>query len=410
MASFAYTARNPQGQIIKGNVSASSKQAATQAIVKQDLKPILIKQTDDGKGVAAHGSKIPLLGGKVKSRDLVIFTRQLSTMINAGVPLVRSINTLMLQTANKKLKEQLAMIGKDVESGIALSDALEKFPGTFSPIYVNMVRAGEAGGILDEILKKLATQQEKDAAIRAKVKSASTYPMILLIITVSAFFVLSIAVMPKIGGIVTSLSGGNAKLPPQTVAMLSVSGFMRHQWYIIIAILVGGPIFLSRWRKTPKGRQKFDTFLLKVPVVKTVVTKVAIARFANIFASLMAAGVSVLETLEVTSRALGNYVIETELQNAAREVKNGKQLSQPLSQSKIFPPIVAQMLAVGEETGQTETILVKVAEFYEEEVDTLVDSLSSILEPIMIVIMGAMVGLIAASVIGPITSLNQSIQ
>jgi type IV pilus assembly protein PilC len=209
--------------------------------------------------------------------------------------------------------------------------------------------------------------------------------------------------------LVTNLGGPNSKLPPQTTAMLAISKFIRHQWYIVAAVIIGGPIFLNRWRKTPKGKRKFDVFVLKVPVLKIIVTKVAIARFARIFASLMGAGVSVLEALEVTAQAIGNSVIEKELLQAAKEVKEGKQLSQPLGESKLFPPIVSQMLRVGEETGQTDTILIKVADFYEEEVDAVVNSLSSILEPIMIVVMGSMVGVIAASVLGPITSLNQSI-
>jgi type IV pilus assembly protein PilC len=258
-------------------------------------------------------------------------------------------------------------------------------------------------------MKKLAEQQEKDATIRAKVKSATTYPMILLAITTLAFFVLTLFVVPKIGALVLNLGGPDAKLPPQTRAMLGVSNFLRHQWYLVVLVFIGGPIFLKRWRRTPSGKAKFDAFLLKVPVIKTLVTKVAVARFARIFASLMAAGVSVLESLQVTAHALGNSVIERELLAAAQQVKEGKQLSQPLSESKTFPPIVAQMLKVGEETGQTDKILVKVADFYEEEVDTVIDSLSSILEPVMIVVMGAMVGLIAISVLGPITSLNQSI-
>jgi type IV pilus assembly protein PilC len=407
MSSFVYTARNPAGQIIKGSVNAANKDSASQALVNQGLSPILIKL--EGKEGTAGRKGILKFGGKVKSRDLVIFTRQLSTMVSAGVPLARSLATLQAQSESKKLKEQLGAVVKDVESGIALADALEKHPTTFSAIYVNMVRAGEAGGILDDIMKKLALQEEKDASIRSKVKSATTYPLVLLIITIMAFFVLTIFVVPKIGDLVTNLGGPNAKLPPQTSAMLAVSKFIRHQWYLVAAIFIGGPIFLNRWRKTPAGKKKFDAFILKVPVLKIIITKVAIARFARIFASLMGAGVSVLESLQVTAQAIGNSVIEQELLRAAREVKEGKQLSQPLSESKLFPPIVSQMLRVGEETGQTDTILIKVADFYEEEVDSVVNSLSSILEPIMIVVMGAMVGLIAASVIGPITSLNQSI-
>ena len=206
------------------------------------------------------------------------------------------------------------------------------------------------------------------------------------------------------------LGGEDTKLPIQTEIMLSISDFMQHQWYVIIIVAVLSVVFLKWYTKTPKGHYNKDYLLLKTPVLKTVITKVAVARFARIFASMMAAGVTVLESIEVTSRAIGNKVIEKELMNAAKDVRNGKQLSEPISQSKFFPPIVSQMLAVGEETGQTETILVKVADFYEEEVDALIDGLSSIIEPIMICVMGGMVGLIAASVIGPISSLSQNIK
>lgn len=404
MADFTYRIINKQGQHLTGVIAARSREDALTTLKGQESRVLSIK---DAK--ISMGKRLKFGGKKVKIHDLVIFTRELSTMVSAGVSLPRSLETLANQAENKSFKEVVFSINHDVEAGNPLADALAKFPNVFNEVYVNMVRAGEAGGILDDILKKLAQQQEKDAAIKAKVKSASTYPLVLLSITVLAFFVLTIFVVPKIGTLVTSLGGPNAKLPPQTAAMLAVSKFLRHQWYLVIIVFIGGPILFNRWRKTPKGKQKFDAYILKVPVINTIVTKVAVARFARTFASLMGAGVSVLEALQVTAKAIGNYVIEQDLLNAAAEVKNGKQLSQPLSQSKFFPPIVSQMLAVGEETGKIDVILVKVADFYEEEVDAVVNSLSSILEPIMIVLMGSMVGLIAASVIGPITSLNQSI-
>lgn len=404
MADFAYKIVNKEDQHIAGIITAGSREDALSTLKNQGSRVLSIKESR-----SSIGKKLSFGRKKVKLHDLVIFTRELSTMVSAGVSLPRSLETLATQAESKNFKEVLFSINHDVVAGNPLADALGKHPRVFSDVYVNMVRAGESGGILDDILKKLAVQQEKDAAIRAKVKSASTYPLVLLGITVMAFFVLTIFVVPKIGTMVVSLGGPNAKLPPQTAAMLAVSNFLRHQWYLVIIMFIGGPIFFNRWRKTVKGKQKFDTYILKVPVLKTIVTKVAVARFARTFASLMGAGVTVLESLEVTAKALGNYVIEQELLKAAAEVKNGKQLSQPLSQSKFFPPIVSQMLAVGEETGKIDVILVKVADFYEEEVDAVVNSLSSILEPIMIVIMGAMVGLIASSVIGPITSLNQSI-
>jgi type IV pilus assembly protein PilC len=340
---------------------------------------------------------------------MVIFTRQLATMINAGVPLVRSLATLQGQTESPILKKHIQEISKDIEGGSGFAESLAKHPEVFSPVYINMVRAGEAGGILDEILKKLAIQQEKDASIRKKFKSAMTYPSVLVFITLSVFIALMTFVMPKIGKIVIDLGGEDAKVPTLTKIMLSISGFMTHQWYIlVIAALI---IFFSlrSFLKKPQGRRAKDKLLLKIPVLKTVVIKVSIARFARTFASLMSAGVSVIESIEVTSKAVGNSLIEDELNAAAKEVANGQPFSVPLSNSKIFPPIVSQMLAVGEETGQVGDILLKVADFYEEEVDATVESLSSILEPVMIVIMGAMVGLIAISVIGPISNLSNQI-
>lgn len=406
MAQFTYTAVNKEGKTVTSTTEAKSKEAVSALLSRQGYRPLVVKEQ---KSLSVAGFS-KLLGGRIKQKDLMIFTRQLSTMINAGVPLVRSLATLLQQTESKTLKTVLLAISKDVEGGLSLGDSLAKHPNVFSPIYINMVRAGEAGGILDDILSKLALQQEKDARIRAKVKSASTYPLILLTITIGAFFALTIFVIPKIGKMIQDLAGEETQLPPQTRIMLAISDFMKTKWYILIAVAVITVVVFKRYTATEKGRFQKDYVLLKIPVIKTIITKVAIARFSRIFASLMAAGVSVLETLEVTGNAIGNKVIERELSIAAKAVKNGQQLSQPLSESAYFPPIVSQMLAIGEETGQSETILIKVADFYEEEVDAVIDGLSSIIEPVMIAIMGGMVGLIAASVIGPISSLAQNIK
>jgi type IV pilus assembly protein PilC len=330
-------------------------------------------------------------------------------MITAGVPLNRSLATLQDQTADKYFKTVIAGIGKDVEGGMPIGDALAKYPNIFSDVYVNMVKAGEAGGILDDILKRLATQVEKDASIRKKIKSATMYPKVVGSITIVAFFGIMIFIMPKIGKIIKDLGGEDAKLPIYSEIMLSASDFVRANALIMIVFVVA-LVFAIKWYiKTPKGKVKFHLILLKTPLIKNVITKIAIARFARTFASLMSAGVAVLEALEVTGAAVGNKVIEAELKEAAKAIKNGKQLSVPLSQSQYFPPIVAQMLAVGEETGQIDTILLKVADFYEEEVDTLIDGMSALIEPIMIVVLGAAVGLIAASVMGPISSLSKNI-
>jgi len=270
-----------------------------------------------------------------------------------------------------------------------------------------MIKAGEAGGILDEILNKLAVQQEKDAAIKAKFKSAMTYPTVLISITLIVFIALMTFVVPKIGTIIADLSEG--ELPALTKAMLGISDIMINYWYIHISVVVFGGGFLLKYVKTPKGRANRDRIMLKIPAINQLITKMAVARFSRIFASLMSAGVSVIDAIEITAKAIGNTVFEKELMLASKAVANGEQLSAPLMKSKIFPAIVSQMMAIGEETGQTDTVLIKVAEFYEAEVDAAVDGLSSILEPILIVVMGGMVGVIAISVIGPISSLSKSI-
>lgn len=405
MTQFSYIAIGKDGKTVEGIAEAANKEALVSNLSHQNLKPVVIKLA------AAHGKLLGRAkrGKKVKLRDLVVFTRQLSTMVSAGVPLARSLSTLQNQADNAYFKVVIGNITKDVESGIALGDAFAKYPRVFSDVYVNMIKAGEAGGILDDILKRLATQIEQDASIRKKVKSAMMYPTVIFSITIVAFFGIMIFVIPKIGKIMKDLGGPNAELPIYTRAMLSISDFMRANAIILLIVTGLTVFFLRRYTRTPKGKYQLHALLLRIPVVKTIVVKVAIARFARTFASLMSAGVNVLDALEVTGGAIGNKVIEAELKEAAKQVKNGKQLSEPLGNSPHFPPIVSQMIAVGEETGKMDTILVKVADFYEEEVETLVDGLSSIIEPLMIVVLGSIVGLISASVMGPIANLTKNI-
>ncbi|HMT19024.1 MAG TPA: type II secretion system F family protein [Candidatus Saccharibacteria bacterium] len=405
MSKFEYTATGDDQKQHSGVLEAADEAAARSALLRLRLKPIVIKKVEKKKGEISIG--IFDKSKKVKSKDLVIFTRQLATMINAGVPLVRSLSTMQAQTESEGLKRHLMQISKDVEGGMAFADALEKHSDIFNPIYINMIRAGEAGGILDEILKKLALQQEKDAAIRAKFKSAMTYPLVLITITVLVFIALMTVVVPKVGTIIADLTGG--ELPTMTKVMLGISHVLIDFWFVHVGVVVGTTIYLRKFLKTPTGRRKRDQLLLRLPGINIIVMKIIVARFSRIFASLMGAGVTVLDALEITARALGNAVVEKELLDSAKSVANGEPLSASLTKSKVFPPIVSQMLGIGEETGQTDTVLVKVADFYEEEVDAAVDGLSSILEPILIVVMGGMVGLIAASVIGPISSLANKI-
>jgi type IV pilus assembly protein PilC len=419
---LAYKAQTADGKTVSGSVEVATKQDLLASLHRQNLRPLSI--TIDKNKHAKGGHK-----KKVKLQDLVIFTRQLSTMISAGVPLARSLSALEGDAENPYMREVLAAVTKDVEGGISLGDAFAKFPNVFSEVYVNMVRAGEEGGILDDILKRLALQVEQDASIRKKIKSAMMYPVVILCITVLAFFGIMLVIVPKIGKILKDLGGPNAKLPIYTQYLLDASNFcisssiVKHipginlipilnkapNMIFLLIVLGIGVIYLLRYIRTDTGKYKFHALLLRMPIIKTVILKIAVARFARTFASLMGAGVSVLDALSVTGAAIGNKVIEKELKEAAVEVRNGKPLSEPISKSKNFPPIVAQMLMVGEETGQIDTVLVKIADFYEEEVAVLIDGLASIIEPVMIVFLGGAVGLIAASVMGPIANLSKNI-
>ncbi len=410
MTNFLYVATDKSNKPVTGMLEQADRGSAIAALTKQGLRPISLKQASSASASAGFSLSKLFNNNKVKPDHLVMMTRQLSAMVGAGVPLVRSLTSLADHSESPRLKQILTGVIKDVEAGATLGDALAKYPDTFNDVYVNMVRAGETAGILDEILKRLAMQQEKSTTIRKKVKSAMAYPTVLLSITVLAFFGLMLFVIPQIGKIVTDLGGPDAKLPGLTLFMLGVSHMFTSFWYIIFPVIGGAVYAVLRYIKTPKGKERFHILILKVPGIRGIVKKVAIAHFARTFSALMGAGVAVLECLRVTSRSVGNMVYEKALMDAATEVKNGKPLSLVISQNPLFPAIVAQMLSVGEETGQTDTVLVKVADFYEEEVDASIEGLSSIIEPAMIVIMGSMVGLIAASVMMPIAGLAQNIK
>lgn len=423
---FEYTARNKDGKTVSGTFEGLDRDALISALTKQGATPVLIKNAD---GVKGDKKGFSFFKPKAKLKEVVIFTRQLSTMVSAGVPLPRSLATLGAQAESPYFKSVVAGVAKDVESGISLGEAFGKYPNVFNEVFVNMVKAGEAGGILDDILKRVAAQLEKDASIRKKLKGAMTYPTVVMSFCVLAFFGLMVGVIPKIGKILNDLGGPNAKLPVYTQAMLDFSSFclstsvIKHipilnlipvingipNLIFLVAAFGFGFVQLKKYISKPKGKLQFHALLLKLPVVKNIIIKVAVARFSRTFAALTSSGVTVLEALEVTGGAIGNKVIENELKEAANDVRNGKPLSEPIAANPHFPAIVSQMLAVGEETGQLDTVLLKVAEFYEEEVDTVIDSMSSIVEPVMIIFMGAMVGLIAASVMGPITSLSQNV-
>ena len=399
---FTFKALKKDNSTISGTLEAADRQSGMAALAHQGLHPLLVTES---KPKLKHGK----FGQKVKSAELVIFTRQLSTMISAGVPLARGLVTLKDSATSPYFREVLTKICKDIEGGTQLGDAFAKYPNVFDDVFVNMVKAGEEGGILDEILKRLATQVEQNASIKRKIKSAMMYPMVILGITVIAFFGIMFFLMPKISAILFDLGGPDVKLPIYTQILLDISDYSRRYAYIVIPLMFLMVWGVKKYISTPKGKYQFHALALRIPIAKTIVQKVAIARFSRTFASLMSAGVNVLDSLAVTGGAIGNKVIEKELAEAAIEVKNGKQLSEVLAKSNHFPKIVPQMLAVGEETGTTDTVLIKVADFYEEEVAVAIDGLASVIEPVMILFLGAGVGLIAASVMGPIASMSSAV-
>jgi len=412
MPTFNYVAIDEKQNTVKGSVDQPDKAAAISAIVKQGLRPISLKELEklSASSRKKQSSSILIGPARVKGKHLVIFTRELSAMISAGVPLLKTLNSLSQHTESRGLSKVLGEVTEKIEGGSTFADALAKHPKIFDDIYVNMVRAGESAGILDDILNRLAYQQEKNSSIKKRIKGAMIYPVTLLVITTFAFFALMIWIVPQLSTILKDLGGPDAQLPFITQFMLGVSSFVQNYVFIIIITIVGLLVAWFQFIKTSVGRLFWHRILIITPGFKKVTVKMIVARFTRTFSALMGAGVSVIECLRISAKAVGNVHYQAALEKAAEEIKNGKQLSVVISQNPLFPSIVSEMLAVGEETGATETVLVKVADFYEEEVDVAISGLSSIIEPLMIIIMGGLVGLIAASVMLPITSLSQNIK
>jgi type IV pilus assembly protein PilC len=405
MGQYNYSARNKAGAIQKGTLYAADRAAAAANLSGKGLTPILVTEVAVGsKGGPNFLAKF--LAGKVSLQDKVIFSRQFSTMINAGVPIAQALNILAQQTESKKLKVTVQAIAKQVEGGGSLAAAMGAHADVFNGVYVNMVKAGETGGILDQVLDRLATQQEKDAEIVSKVKGAMIYPGVVTSATVAAFFFLMTVVVPKLSSIFADLG---SSLPIYTKILLAMSHFLVKDWYIFIIGMVVAVVGSMRWYHTESGKHIVDRLLLKAPIFGPIVVKVNIARFARTFGSLMASGLSVMDAISATRAALGNSVYRDELAIVAQQVKNGKPMSDHIKQSKNFPAIVGQMLAVGEETGQMDVILLKLADFYEKEVDAVVAGITSVIEPLLMIVLGGMVGFIVISVFGPIANIGSAV-
>jgi type IV pilus assembly protein PilC len=398
MATFTYTARAFNGDLRTATIDASSRDEVIAQLRKQRLSVVKIDQ-DAGKTKVGRGS--------IKTRDVVIFTRQFSTMINSGLPLVQALTILAEQTDNKSLAEVTKKVVFDVESGNTVADALSKHPRAFTNLYVNMVAAGEAGGILDTILMRLATFLEKNDALVRKVKGAMIYPAVIMSVAAIAIVVLLIFVIPVFEGMFSSVG---LALPLPTRIVIGASRFLKSYWWICLAIGVTAGYMFKKYYASSSGKLVVDRFMLRVPVLGDVLRKSAVSRFTRTLGTLISSGVSILEGLEITAKTAGNRVIQDAIMQSRSSIAGGDTIAQPLQKSKVFPPMVISMIAVGEQTGGLDEMLSKIADFYDEEVDAAVSNLLSLLEPIMIVFLGVVVGGMVVAMYLPIFDMINAVQ
>ena len=401
MAQFEYTAKNAtSGQILKGTMDVPTRDEVIAFIRKNRMILVSVREAP-----TQLSFKMP--GAGVKTRDVVIFTRQFSTMINAGLPLVQSLSILAQQTENKTLKDITKAVVYDVEAGNTLADALAKHPKAFSGLYVNMVAAGEAGGILDTILMRLATFLEKNDALVRKVKGAMVYPAVIITVAIIAVAVLLVFVIPTFSSMFASV---NMELPLPTRIVIGASDVLTRFWW---AILLGGILLVLGFRSyysTPNGRKNIDGLLLRAPVLGDLLRKSAVSRFTRTLGTLISSGVSILDGLEITAKTAGNRVVHDAVMQSRQSIAGGETIAGPLQASGVFPPMVISMISVGEQTGGLDEMLTKIADFYDAEVDVAVSALLSLMEPVMIVVLGVIVGGMVVAMYLPIFDMVNAIQ
>lgn len=399
MPVYTYSARTVAGDLKRDQIEVPSRDDVVSFLRAQKLIPVSIREKPKGLPVS--------FGQRLKNRDLVIVTRQFATMINAGLPLVQALDILVKQTDSKVLQAALEEVLHDVESGNTLADALRQHPKVFSPLYVNMVAAGETGGILDTILLRLSVFLEKNEALARKVKGAMIYPGVISFVAASAIVVLLLFVIPTFQSMFASF---NQQLPLPTRIVIEMSALLQAWWWAMLAGVAGGVFLFRRWVATPGGRLTFDRSMLRVPILGNLARKSAVARFTRTLGTLLSSGVAILDGLEITARTSGNRVIHDAIMRSRSSIAGGESISQPLRQSGVFPPMVTQMINVGEETGDLDGMLTKVADFYDDEVDVAVESLLKAMEPAMIVILGTVVGGMIVAMYLPIFGMINTIQ
>jgi type IV pilus assembly protein PilC len=399
MPVYTYRARTVGGESQSGEITASTEADVVGQLRRRRLVVVSVKEKP--KEIKFS------IGGRVKTKDLVLFTRQFATMINAGLPLVQSLDILATQQPNKRAAEKIRAVLSDVESGSTLADAMRRHRDFFSEIYVNMVAAGEAGGILDVILLRLAEYLEASEKLKRKVKGAMFYPATVMGFSGLAIAVLLIFVIPTFAGFFET---AGVALPLPTRFVMGLSDFLISWWWAVAAVLAGIGWLIRAYRKTPAGRLTTDKLLLRIPVLGQVIRKAAIARFSRTLGTLVQSGVPILDGLEITARTAGNRVVEDAVMKSRASIAGGETIAEPLKRSTVFPPMVVQMINVGEQTGGLDDMLSKIADFYDDEVDSAVSTLTSIIEPVMIVFLGAIVGGMVVAMYLPIFDIIKTVE
>lgn len=402
MPRFAYSAVDPSGRTIKGSIDADNEQLVLQKLHDQQLHVTEIKLTRASSGA----KKGPFKPTKTKLKNIVVFSRQFATMVDAGIPILRCLEILHQQSKDPVLKQASGEIMTDVKGGLALNEALAKHPNVFSKLYVNMIRAAELGGILDTILDRLAGFLEYENEVKGKIKSAMMYPILVLCFSILMLFALFTFVLPRFKEI---FSGMNVEIPPVTNFLFSIGDFFQGFWWAIIGFAIGGYVGIKMWAKTKKGSYQLDHLKLRFPIVGELVLKMSIARFSRTFGTLISSGVPLMRALEIVGETSGNQVIAHAVEDARFSVREGQKLSQPLTACGLFPTMVTHMIDIGEESGRLSEMLVKVGDFYDQEVEAAVKGLTSMIEPALIIFLGVVVGFIAISVMTPIFKLVNSV-
>ncbi|HEY9841347.1 MAG: type II secretion system F family protein [Candidatus Sericytochromatia bacterium] len=407
MANYACTVRDARGQQVVRNIEAESLAAARAKLREQGLFPIDIKEKQGGGDALKPINDFLMRFQKVKLKEMVIFTRQFATMINSGVALLRALNIMVDQAQSEAFKRILGNVRDGVEEGRSLSECMADHPKVFSKLYVSMVAAGEIGGVLDEVLNRLAVFMEANARLIGQLKAAMTYPSVVSVIAGAIFIFLLAFVLPIFKEMFDSM---NVSLPAFTQLLINMSNFVKGSWYLLIVGAIGSVYGFITFVKTPFGRSWFDNVMLKAPIFGSIIRKVAVARFTRTLGTLLRSGVPLMTALEITQDTAGNVHIAAGIAKVREAVSEGEGMTKPLEQTKLFPPMVTQMISIGEESGNVDAMLSKVADFYDEEVEQAVKALTSLLEPIMMVLIGGMVGSMIIGMYLPMFSVISAIQ